>query len=134
MKGKARPLRKHQTEAEKRLWYHLRNREMKGCKFRRQHPIGIFVADFVCIERGLVVEVDGGQHNTEIAEDKKRTAYLESKGFRVVRFWNNDVLNDTGSVLRVILSVLEDNTPLTPALSPYSVERENRKAPGVRCG
>ncbi len=124
MKEKAGSLRKHQTEAEKRLWYHLRNRGMKGCKFRRQHPIGAFVADFVCIERGLVVEVDGGQHNTEIAEDNKRTAYLESKGFRVVRFWNNDVLNDTGSVLGVILSVLQDNTPLTPALSPCPVERE----------
>ena len=106
MKAKARNLRKTQTDAEARLWQRLRNRRLANCKFRRQHPIGPYIADFVCIERRLVIEVDGGQHAAQEKKDNARTAYLESKGFRVVRFWNHDVLTEMDAVLERILAVI----------------------------
>jgi len=106
MKAKARRLRKNQTDAESRLWQRLRNRSLVGCKFRRQHPIGPYIADFVCIERRLVIEVDGGQHAAQVEADNSRTAYLESKGFRVVRFWNHQVLTEMDAVLERILAVI----------------------------
>ena len=105
----ARMLRQNQTEAEVRLWRHLRNRELVGHKFRRQYPIGPYIADFVYLERYLIVEADGGQHAEPEAEDVRRTRFLESQGFKVLRFWNNDILSHTESVLTAILNVL--NTP-----------------------
>jgi len=107
MKEKARELRKNQTDAEKLLWHHLRNRRMAGYKFRRQHSIPPYIVDFVCIDKKLILEIDGGQHSLNKEEDNKRTAYLESKGFKVFRFWNNQVSNETESVLEVIKSMLE---------------------------
>lgn len=117
MKEKARSLRKDQTDAEKRLWYHLRDRRLAGHKFRRQHPIGPFIVDFVCLETCLIVDLDGGQHALEIEEDRNRTAYLETRGFRVLRFWNNQVLNETEAVLTVILGLLHAGHP-SPRPSP----------------
>ena len=101
----ARELRRRMTDAELRLWFHLRNRALMGCKFRRQHPIGPYVADFVCIERALVVEADGGQHAGS-GLDLARTAYLHARGYRVLRFWNNDVLVRTETVLEQIHAAL----------------------------
>jgi very-short-patch-repair endonuclease len=105
----ARELRTNMTDAEKRLWWLVRNRQLDGHKFRRQHPIGIFVADFVGIERRLIIELDGGQH-ADSADDARRTAWLEDHGWRVIRFWNNDVLTGTEGVLEVILQALRSSS------------------------
>lgn len=94
------------TDAERYLWYRLRARRLGGFKFRRQAPIGPYITDFVCIEAGLVVEADGGQHAEREAEDADRTAYLEDLGYRVLRFWNHEILNKTDAVLERILREL----------------------------
>jgi very-short-patch-repair endonuclease len=115
--ARARELRKNPTDAEKRLWRHLRLRQLDGYRFRRQVPIGPYVADLVCLERRLIVEVDGGQHAIEAARDEVRTAWLESQNFRVVRFWNNDVLDNTEGVLEAIKAELQRSHP-PPQPSP----------------
>ena len=107
----ARQLRKTQTDAERRLWQLLRNRSLGGCKFRRQHPVGSYICDFICIDRQLVIEVDGGQHAVQVEEDEARTAYLESKGFMVIRFWNHEVLTKTEAVLERILNMISSDSP-----------------------
>jgi very-short-patch-repair endonuclease len=104
----ARRLRREPTEAEKRLWRLLARRQIKGCKFRRQHPIGPYIVDFVCLERNLVVEVDGGQHALESAE---RQEWLETEGYRVLRFWNNEILENLEGVHRRIVQALESLPP-----------------------
>ena len=83
---KARQLRRDQTDAEQTLWARLRDRQLCGAKFRRQHPVGPFVADFCCTQRRLVVELDGGQHAVEVAADHKRSRFLEEQGYHVLRF------------------------------------------------
>ena len=110
-KDKARQLRKTQTDAEHRLWQQLRSRSVAGCKFRRQHPVGPYICDFVCIDRQLVIEVDGGQHAVQIEKDEVRTTYLESKGFTVMRFWNHEVLTQTEAVLERILKQVLSGSP-----------------------
>jgi len=105
--SRARRLRRDSTDAERALWSVLRNRQLGGYKFRRQTPIGGHIVDFVCMERRLVVEVDGGQHQERWRKDRQRTALLESKGFRVLRFWNNEVLTGLESVADAILMELE---------------------------
>ena len=100
---RARQLRRDSTEAEQRLWRILRNRQLGGHKFRRQAPIGPFIVDFVCIERRLVIEVDGSQHQEQIDYDEDRTRFIESEGYRVLRFWNNEVLTELESVAEAIL-------------------------------
>jgi very-short-patch-repair endonuclease len=104
---RAQQLRKNATEAERRLWRHLSKRRLGGFKFSRQMAVGPFVCDFLCRERGLVIEVDGGQHAERTARDDIRTAFLERNGLTVLRFWNNDVLQNTDGVLQVILAELE---------------------------
>ena len=101
------------TDAENRLWSLVRNRQLDGHKFRRQHPLGPFVADFVCVERRVIVELDGGQH-ADSAYDARRTTWLEGQGWRVLRFWNNDILTEAGGVLEVILQELECSDPSAP--------------------
>ena len=96
----ARKLRASQTEAEERLWYYLRGRRLEGEKFVRQFQIDRYVADFACRTARLAVELDGGQHNAE--RDAARTAAIETYGYRILRFWNHDVLGDTYSVLEAI--------------------------------
>jgi very-short-patch-repair endonuclease len=100
----ARKLRQQATDAEARLWYHLRGRRLQGFRFRRQHPIGPYFADFVCLEVGLIVELDGGQHNTckGLDHDAIRSEVLAARGFEILRFWNNDVLQNTPGVLEAI--------------------------------
>jgi very-short-patch-repair endonuclease len=98
----ARRLRRDRTVAEERLWKYLRNRQMDGAKFRFQSPVGSYVADFLCVEAKLIVELDGGQHGTEIEKDTARTKWIEAAGYSVIRFWNNDVLANTEGVLEVI--------------------------------
>jgi very-short-patch-repair endonuclease len=99
---RARDLRQNPTEAEKGLWSKLRLKQLDGHRFRRQVPIGPFVVDFCCLARRLIVEVDGGQHSSDAAKDARRTEWLERQGFRVLRFWNNDVLGNIDGVLATI--------------------------------
>jgi very-short-patch-repair endonuclease len=108
--SKAKELRRDLTDAERKLWSVIRNRQLDGAKFRRQQPIGPFVADFVCQERHLIVEADGGQHDDN-AKDARRTAFLESKGYRVLRFWNNDILTNLNGVAEAIWTALSDPHP-----------------------
>ena len=96
----ARKLRRNQTEAEKRLWWHLRARQLEGAKFVRQFPIGPHIADFACRDAHLAIELDGGQHSEE--GDAPRTAIIEAFGYRIIRFWNHDVLANTDGVLEAI--------------------------------
>ncbi len=103
---RARLLRRDATEAETRLWQHLRNRRLGNHKFRRQVWIGPFIADFLCMDAMLVVEVDGSQHIGDVAYDADRNAYLANKGYRVIRVWNNDVMQRMDDVLAAILSAL----------------------------
>jgi very-short-patch-repair endonuclease len=103
----ARVLRRDRTEAEARLWRYLRNRQMEGAKFRFQSPVGPYVADFLCVEAKLIVELDGGQHGIQNEKDAARTRALEAAGYQVIRFWNNDVMGNTEGVLAEIrLTVL----------------------------
>ncbi|MBI4523155.1 MAG: glycosyltransferase [Deltaproteobacteria bacterium] len=105
---RARRLRKNPTETERALWQHLRLRQIGGHKFRRQQPLGRYIVDFVCLEKHLVVEVDGGQHGeqAQAAHDAERSAWLEQEGFRVLRFWDNEVLREIGNVKEVIWKAL----------------------------
>ena len=102
-----RQLQRNMTLAERVIWKHLRGKQLGGCKFRRQQPFGIYVLDFVCLEAKLVIEIDGGQHAEQAAYDDTRTRYLEAAGFTVLRFWNNEVLQQTEAVLAAILRRLE---------------------------
>ena len=105
----ARTLRKNLTAAEQALWSHLRFKQMGRCKFRRQQPIGPYIVDFVCLEKKVVVEVDGGQHSEQKSDDEGRTRWLESQGFRVLRFWNNQVLEEIDTVKEALWQELMTN-------------------------
>ena len=132
-RDQARRLRRDQTETERRLWARLRARQLCGAKFRRQHPIGRFIADFCCPEHGLVVELDGGQHAMQAEADQRRSAFLRRRGFRVLRFWDNQVVEDIDAVLEQIVEALRDPHPYplpgrervnnTPALNPEKKQR-----------
>src|SRR3990172_5649640 len=102
----ARKLRKNMTEDERTLWKHLRLRQLGGYKFRRQQPIGKYIVDFVCLEKRLIIEIDGGQHSKQVAYDLERSSWLEAQGFRMLRFWNNQVLQETEAVREVIAEAL----------------------------
>ena len=100
------------TDAERLLWHALRSKQLNGHRFRRQHPVGEYIADFVYIEQKIVVELDGGQHQEQLEYDECRTAFLNRHGWQVLRFWNNDVLNN----LHGVLSTIADNlTNLPPS-------------------
>ncbi|WDZ96423.1 endonuclease domain-containing protein [Herbaspirillum sp. WKF16] len=105
----AKELRKTMTDAERKLWHRLRGQQL-DVKFRRQHPFENAVLDFVCLERRLVIEVDGSQH-LDNEQDEKRTAQLHQAGFTVLRFWNNEVLNETDEVVQAIWNALNPSPP-----------------------
>ena len=117
-RSRARRLRAERTLAEHRLWARLRARQLDGCHFRRQSPIGGYVVDFVCRRRRLVVEVDGGQHAERREADAARTTWLERRGYKVVRFWNHDVLEAIEGVVEMILAELRDRDPPPPRPPP----------------
>jgi very-short-patch-repair endonuclease len=104
--GNAKKLRQQMTDAERKLWNHLRDRQLADFKFRRQCQLGPYIADFVSFEARLIVEVDGGQHASQSAADNKRTDWLRSNGFTVLRFWNHEVLQQTDAVLQTITETL----------------------------
>jgi len=105
----ARQLRQRMTDAEQLLWQHLRNRRLAGHKFRRQHPIGPYIVDFVHLQARLIIEADGGQHLAS-QRDPQRDAWLQAQGYRVLRFWNHDILQQPDTVLAAIWQALSDQT------------------------
>jgi len=104
---RARQLRKELTPAERKLWAVLRNDQL-GVSFRRQHAIGPYIADFCCIKKKLIVELDGSQHLEQVEYDNARTVYLETQGYRVLRFWNNEIQKDLNGVVSKIQLALEE--------------------------
>lgn len=118
-------LRSNMTDAGNRMWYYLRNRRLGGFKFIREHAIGpyIDIADFVCREKKLVIEVDGGQHLDAKLYDAKRSHYLECCGYRVLRVWNDEVFKNIQGVMELVLQLLE-NVPNPPPSSPAPLPRE----------
>ncbi|WP_435626525.1 endonuclease domain-containing protein [Candidatus Ferrigenium straubiae] len=115
----AKSLRRNLTDAEQRLWYHLRAHRFMGLKFKRQKPIGRYVVDFVCIEKKLVIELDGGQHADSLKADGERDAWLRGQGYTVLRFWNNELMNEMEGVLERIRLALFNET-LSPIPSPVN--------------
>ena len=117
-----RQLRRDQTDAEKRLWYYLKNRNLGGWKFRRQHRVGPYVLDFVCLEAGLAVELDGAQHALQADHDARRTEYLSRLGLRVLRYWDNQALSETSAVLEDVLRNLGPSPQPSPRERGEGVE------------
>ena len=111
LKPRAQNLRKNMTLAEQRLWYFLRNKQLNGIKFRRQQTIGHYIVDFVSMEHKLIIELDGGQHAEQVIYDNQRTEFLNQQGYRVIRFWNNDVLQNMEIVLNEILRACGGSPP-----------------------
>ena len=107
VKQRARRMRKEMTDAERAVWMKVRGKQLLGYGFRRQHPIGDYIVDFVCIDRGIVVELDGGQHSDQADYAARRTAWLEGQGYRVLRFWNHEALTELDAVLDVIAQALD---------------------------
>ena len=124
----ARKLRKAQTDAEALLWRHLRNRQLGGHKFRRQHPIGRYVVEFVCAESLLIVELDGGHHVDRAQYDDARTSWLMTQGYSVARYWDDDVLLRREFVLEAILMRLTPPTHTAPHPSPLPASGERERS------
>ena len=116
---KARALRVNLTDAERLLWRHLRLRQIDGHKFRRQQPLGRYIVDFVCLERKVIVEIDGGQHAEHVEYDGGRDAWLRAEGFKVLRFWNNDVMQQIDGVKEEILKALK-STPYCASRTSFT--------------
>ena len=112
---KARTLRQNRTDAEGLLWRYLRNKQLGGYKFRRQQPIGPYIADFACLPEKLFIELDGGQHAAQQAHDDRRDEFLRGKGYRILRFWNNEVFENCFGVLERVYAALTDPPPQQPA-------------------
>ena len=114
----AKRLRRHQTDAERTLWFRLRDRRLYGWKFKRQVPLDRYVVDFLCSDARLIIEVDGGQHATRTIQDDERTQALEAMGYLVMRLWNNDVLSNTDGVVETIVATLNQFRPVPPHPDP----------------
>ena len=112
----AKALRKQTTDAEQLIWRHLRAKRFAGLKFKRQEPIGNYIVDFVCFERRIIIELDGGQHAlpAEMQKDSQRDQWFEAQGYTVLRFWDNEVLTNTEGVLEVIRRLCLNHPPLNP--------------------
>jgi very-short-patch-repair endonuclease len=127
-----RALRNNMSDAEQALWHLLRYRQVSGLKFRRQHPFGDYILDFVCIGKKLVVEVDGGQHGRQAGYDENRTKELQAASFRVLRFWNNEVLEEIESVREKIWIVVQEMLSHPPANLPLEGGGVMKAAPRRR--
>ncbi len=125
--SRARELRRDGSRAEKICWHLLRDRRINGVKFRRQHPIGPYFADFACLSRKLVIEIDGDHHAFQVEADTRRTATMEREGWRILRFWANEVVQNPEGIWSAIEIALSDSsvTPLTQPL-PLAGERSMR--------
>jgi very-short-patch-repair endonuclease len=122
----AKRLRHDETDAERKLWMHLRSRQMNGFKFRRQQPIGRYIVDFFCPERRVVVELDGGQHADQVQKDQRRTEFLNKAGYQVLRFWDNDVLTNTEAVVQQITTFVNHPSPPPSPSRGEGVRKSNR--------
>ena len=129
----SKQLRTDQTEAERALWHHIRGHRFLGLKFRRQKIIGPYIVDFICHERMLIIELDGGQH-LDSSTDRERDAWLKSRGFTVLRFWNHDVLLKMDSVLEAIRLMLESDSVPSPQPWLRAPLRRERGPLGARRG
>ena len=129
----ARQLRSNQTNVEQLLWKYLRNRRLNGIKFRRQHLIGPYIVYFVSLEKQLIIELDGGQHNSEDGKkkDKERTLWLKNNGYQLMRFWNNEVINDIDVVLQLIQNALTLPSPKSSPFIPLP-EGEDARRGGIK--
>jgi very-short-patch-repair endonuclease len=125
---RARTLRNDATPAERRLWTALRNRQIEGVRFNRQVPVGPFICDFVARSVKLVVEADGGQHGEAIDYDEARTRYLEARGYKVLRFWNDEIMRNLNGVVTTILNALVD----LRAIPPLPPEWEGKRPEGPK--
>ena len=125
LRDRARAMRANPTPAERRLWSILRDRRMPAAKFRRQHVIEPYIVDFFCLDRSLIIEADGGQH-ADSDSDRQRDAYLRRRGFRVLRFWNSDVLRNPSGVFDAIAAAL--HTPHPPTAAQRGSPRHSRRA------
>jgi very-short-patch-repair endonuclease len=114
----AREMRRDCTDRERKFWWEVRDRRLKGFKSKRQFLIGPYIVDFVCLDAGLVVELDGGQHADRMAYDKTRDAYLKARGYRVLRFWNTEFVNNKDGVLEALLCQLESPPHPNPLRHP----------------
>ena len=119
----AKTLRTNQTDAEQRLWHHLRAHRFMDLKFKRQKPLGRYIVDFVCVERRLIIEIDGGQHAEQVEYDQHRDAWLRNQGYTVLRFWNNEVLQQLEGVLEQVRLTIT----LSPSPSPTSGRGEQAR-------
>jgi very-short-patch-repair endonuclease len=128
---RAKALRKHQSDAEQKLWFHLRGKRFNDVKFKRQKPIGLYIVDFVAVSEKIVIELDGGQHQEQMAYDQERTRYLESCGYRVLRFWNNECLTQIEAVLEHIRNALAQTVSSVQAPSPPPLSRERERGDRV---
>ena len=115
IRSRARALRNNPTDVEKLLWRQLRMWQLDGYKFRRQQPLGNFIVDFVCLDKRLIVELDGAQHAERSDDDANRDAWLSKQGFTVLRFWNNDVLKNVTTVTERIFETLKNSPFLSPS-------------------
>ena len=127
-RSRARQLRKNPTDAERLLWQKLRLWQVDGCKFRRQQPLGPYIVDFVCLQKRLIVELDGGQHAQQKDYDKGRDGWLVGQGFLVLRFWNNDALKNIDGLMEVIAKELKSTPYLSPSPQGPARGKEAHKA------
>jgi very-short-patch-repair endonuclease len=124
----AKILRKRLTDTEKVLWRHLRAKQVEGHKFRRQEPIGKYIVDFVCHEKRIIIELDGGQHSIDKDRDIERDEWLTGQGYKILRFWNNEVLTNIDGVLEVIKENCLKHPPLTPPIKGGQIRRDPQKS------
>ena len=122
LRERARALRREMTDAEHGVWLHLRAHRFMGLKFKRQKPLGRYIVDFVCLEIGLIIELDGGQHAQQQAYDQRRDRWLQGQGFTVMRFWNHDVQMHMDAVLEQVRLWVEQQQPSPPTPLPQAGE------------
>jgi len=131
--GIAKSLRKNNTDIEKLVWRYLKARQFEGIKFRRQQPIGKYIVDFVCFEKKIIIEIDGGQHSVAKERDEERDNWLSGQGFKVLRFWNNEILENIEGVLELIRNHCLLHPPLNPLPSREGkIQREAPSRKGMK--
>jgi very-short-patch-repair endonuclease len=128
LRDRGRQLRRNQTDAERELWARRRARQLSGFKFRRQYPIGPFITDFCCFEQRLVVELDGGQHAAQRKADRRRSDVLGRHGYRLLRFWDNEVMQNIDGVLQRIVEVLDLEPSPIPSPTGRGLKRRSEKS------
>jgi very-short-patch-repair endonuclease len=126
---RARELRKNPTDTERKLWHHIRDKQLDNFRFRRQRPIGKYIVDFICLEANLVIELDGGQHAEQLQYDAERTKYLTAQGLHVLRYWNNDVMQNIAGVLEDIRTALIQRVSLSTPSRPSPREGKEPTVP-----